>query len=52
MGFFLVLGDKTLMIVQAEEIAFFEVGQKYHMEGSVSGHQFTIEGIGTGNPYE
>ncbi|KAK2563180.1 GFP-like fluorescent chromoprotein FP538 [Acropora cervicornis] len=25
---------------------------KYHMEGSVNGHEFTIEGVGTGNPYE
>ena len=25
---------------------------KYHMEGTVNGHEFTIEGVGTGNPYE
>ena len=25
---------------------------KYHMEGIVNGHEFTIEGVGTGNPYE
>ena len=29
-----------------------EMRTKYHMEGSVNGHEFTIEGVGTGNPYE
>ena len=24
----------------------------YHMEGKVNGHEFTIDGDGTGNPYE
>uniref|UniRef100_Q6I7B1 Fluorescent protein n=1 Tax=Acropora sp. \ len=29
-----------------------EMRTKYRMEGSVNGHEFTIEGVGTGNPYE
>ena len=29
-----------------------EMRTKYHMAGSVNGREFTIEGVGTGNPYE
>ena len=47
------------MLVEKEFCSFFfiqgivqEMKTKYHMEGNVNGHEFTIEGVGTGYPYE
>nr|WGH28763.1 cyan fluorescent protein CFP-13 [Acropora sp.] len=36
----------------SKQVIADEMKTKYHMEGSVNGHEFTIEGVGTGNPYE
>ena len=54
------LDQVSELLMSVEKFVFFFFIQviaqvmktKYHMEGSVNGHEFTIEGVGTGNPYE
>lgn len=36
----------------SKQVITNEMRTKFHMEGSVNGHEFTIEGEGIGNPYE
>ena len=47
-----VCSKNVILYVFLYEVIAKDMKMTYHMEGKVNGNEFTINGDGTGNPYE
>ena len=51
-NFVLFTIDGWLISITSQSVIAKEMMTKLHMEGTVNGHPFTIEGKGKGDPYK